>query len=239
MTQVSSTTAKPSFDPKTQPVVGACNLAPLSEQELTAEFIRTAFTQAKRINWQVEPLYTHAFVKDFREHPQSIQSAVCVGIIQHQGTLHVLFTKRAEHLPHHAGQVSFPGGRIEQQDADAVAAALRETHEEVGIAPAFIEPIAEQPIFLTSTRFAMRPVVSLLHEGYRLQPNPQEVAEIFVVPLVELLNPRRHTIHHLPRRFGREGAYFSIAWEGQFIWGATAALVRNLYHFLSAAARQL
>lgn len=228
-----------SFDPDTQPLLGPCSLAPLDASNLTIDFIRSAFERSAQIQWQVEPLCTHAFIQSFTDHPQSVRSAVCVAIAERDSELSVIFTRRAESLPHHPGQVSFPGGRVDAGDPDAIAAALRETHEEVGIAPQYIEPLAEQPIFLTNTRFAMRPVISLLHPGYQLRPNPEEVAEIFTVPLVELMNPGRHQIHRMRNRSLREGVYFSIKWQGRNIWGATAAVVRNLYHYLSAAEKQL
>lgn len=228
-----------SFDPDTQPWLGPCTLAPLDASKLTIDFIRTAFEHAGQIQWQVEPLYTHAFVQSFTERPQSIRSAVCVAIAERDSELYVIFTRRSDSLPHHPGQVSFPGGRVDVSDSDAIAAALRETHEEVGIAPRFIEPLAEQPIFLTNTHFAMRPVISLLHPGYQLRPNPGEVAEIFTVPLVELMNPQRHQIYRIKHSQPNDGIYFSIRWQGRNIWGATAAVVRNLYHYLSAAEKQL
>lgn len=227
------------IDPDTQPWLGPCNLAPLDASKLTVDFIRTAFEHTEQVQWQVEPFYTHAFIQNFTEHPQSIQSAVCVAIAEQNSELYVIFTRRSESLLHHPGQVSFPGGRVDVGDSDAIAAALRETHEEVGIAPQYIEPLAEQPIFLTNTQFAMRPVISLLHPGYQLRPNPGEVAEIFTVPLSELMNPRRHQIHRIKNRSLKEGVYFSIHWQGRNIWGATAAVVRNLYHYLSAAEKQL
>lgn len=231
--------SRSSFDPASQPIIGACTLDPLDPGMLSLDFVRAAFKEQPHIQWQVEPRYAHAFVQSFTDDPQSIRSAVCVAIIEQDSELQVIFTRRAEKLLHHAGQVSFPGGRLDSTDPNAVAAALRETHEEVGIEPHYVEPLAEQPIFLTTTRFAMRPVVSLVHPGYTLQANPGEVAEIFVVPLAELMNPQRHQIHPLPYYDPQEGVYFSIDWQGRCIWGATAAVIRNLYHYLSAAAVHL
>jgi len=228
------------FEPAEQPIIGACSLSPIHSRLLNLDFIRAAFQHTKHIHWQVEPIYEHAFIHQFEQHPQSVRAAVCVAIMEKNNELYVLFTKRAENLLHHAGQVSFPGGRVDSTDQDAVAAALRETHEEVGIEPCYVEPLAEQPIFLTNTQFAMRPVVSLVHEGYRVQPNPCEVAEVFTVPLAKLMNPKQHRIHQLPTALhSNERVYFSMQWEEHFIWGATAAVVRNLYHYLSAAQKHL
>src|SRR5699024_3259544 len=121
----------------------------------------------------------------------------------------------------------------------AVETALREAHDELDIDPRCLEPLAEHPIFLTNTRFAMRPVVSMVRPGYQLQANPDEVAEIFSVPLAQLMDPQQHRIHKLPYYNAQEAVYFSIDWEGRCIWGATAAVVRNLYHYLSAAVTHL
>ncbi len=228
-----------SFDPAAQPVLGHCPLKALSPNILSLDFVRTAFDIQDQVQWQIEPYYAHAFIQRFEDEPSSIRSAVCVAIVEQESEPHIIFTRRAEALSHHAGQVSFPGGRLDQSDASAVAAAVRETHEEVGIEPKYLEPLAEQPIFLTTTRFAMRPVVSMVHPGYQLLPNPAEVAEIFAVPLAQLMDPRQHRIHRLPYHTAQERIYFSIDWQGRCIWGATAAVVRNLYHYLSAAAVHL
>lgn len=228
-----------SFNPATQPTLGFCDLEPLNPNILSLDFVRAAFSVQDQIQWQIEPRYAHAFVQRFEDEPSSIRSAVCVAIVERDSEPHIIFILRADELSHHAGQVSFPGGRVDQTDASAVAAALRETHEEVGIEPRYLEPLAEQPIFLTSTRFAMRPVISMVRPGYQLQANPDEVAEIFSVPLAQLMDPQQHRIHRLPYYNAQEAVYFSIDWEGRCIWGATAAVVRNLYHYLSAAVTHL
>src|SRR5690606_20111232 len=93
--------------------------------------------------------------------------------------LHVLFTRRASHLYDHAGQISFPGGRIEASDRDAIAAALRETYEEIGVGPQFIQLIGTQPSYLTSTRFTMKPVIGQILPGFTITPDLTEVAEVF------------------------------------------------------------
>lgn len=228
-----------SFDPAAQPTLGYCDLEPLSPNILSLDFVRAAFNIQDQVQWQIEPRYAHAFIDRFEDDPNSIRSAVCVAVVEHESEPHIIFTRRADELSHHAGQVSFPGGRVDHSDVDAVAAALRETHEEVGIEPQYLEPLAEQPIFITTTRFAMRPVVSRVHPGYKLQPNPDEVAEIFAVPLAQLMDPQQHRIHKLPYYNAQEGVYFSIDWQGRCIWGATAAVIRNLYHYLSAASIHL
>lgn len=157
----------------------------------------------------------------------------------------VLLTQRTSHLKQHAGQISFPGGRSEPTDADAVATALREAQEEVGLAPGRVEVLGTMPTYTTGTGFVVTPVVGLIEpdaqeaQGLHLQADPSEVAEIFEVPLHFLMDPR----YHQRRAFDVAGtrlAFFSMPWTSPatdkeyFIWGATAAMLRNLYRFLSA-----
>ena len=225
------------FNPQTQPVIDIPLLPGINQSYLGSEFIQTVFSHP--VQWGVEPLFADWFVPSFEQYPQGIQSAVCIPLVQRPTGLHVLLTRRAGHLLSHAGQVCFPGGRIEAADQNAVQAALRETHEEVGIAPHYIQPLGEQPIFITNSRYAMRPVVGLLKQGFAINPDPAEVAQVFEVPLSVLMNPHYHRLHRLPTKEGNERYYFSISWEEHFIWGATAAVIRNFYHHLAAAAQQL
>lgn len=221
------------FDPAAQPVIDTEPLPRLSPATLQLPFIRLAFSS--RVAWRVEPVFSGYFDLDTSGHSDIIPAAVFIPLVERDDGVHVMFTRRAAHLYHHAGQICFPGGRIEPGDADYVQAALRETWEEVGIEPRFVEPLGTQPSFLTSTRYTMKPVVGVLHPGFELRPDRSEVDEIFEVPLAVLLDPALHRLHEIrpvaaaPRRF------FSVSWGDYFIWGATAALIRNLYHYLAAA----
>lgn len=223
----------PGFDPQSQPVVPADMLAPLSQDSIQLDFICSAF--GRSIDWKVEPIFTEAFSADLLLPTDVVQAAVFVALVQRPSGLHVLFTKRASHLYDHAGQICFPGGRIEHTDRDAIAAALRETYEEIGVAPEFIQLIGTQPSFLTSTRFTMKPVIGLIRPGFTITPDSTEVAEVFEVPLSVLMDPRLHRLHQANLPGGGHRFYFSITWQSYFIWGATAALIRNIYHYLSAA----
>lgn len=223
----------PGFDPQSQPIVHADTLAPLSQDSIQLDFIRAAF--GHRIDWQVEPVFIDSFRADFLHHKDVVQAAVFFPLVQRPSGLHVLFTKRASHLYDHAGQICFPGGRIEETDRDAIAAALRETQEEIGVAPEFIQLIGTQPGFLTSTRFTMKPVIGVIRPGFTITPDTTEVAEVFEVPLSVLMDPRLHRLHQANLPGGGHRFYFSITWQSYFIWGATAALIRNFYHYLSAA----
>lgn len=221
------------FDPTIQPVVPLPDLAELSPVSLQLPFIRQAFSQP--VSWQVEPVFTHYFDLDTSAYADITPAAVLIGLVERPGGVSVLFTRRSAHLYNHAGQICFPGGRIEPDDADYVQAALRETWEEIGVEPRFIELIGSQPSFLTSTRYTMKPVLGVLRPGYTLVSDHSEVAEIFEVPLAELLSPAMHRLHEIRPQEGLPRHFFSISWGDYFIWGATAALIRNLYHYLAAA----
>jgi 8-oxo-dGTP pyrophosphatase MutT (NUDIX family) len=222
----------PGFDPNTQPVVSSKALTPLLPETLQLDFIRAAFNCP--IDWEVEPVFAKSF-SDGVTCENVTHAAVFIALVQRPAGLHVIFTRRAPHLYDHAGQISFPGGRIEPGDPDAIAAALRETQEEIGIAPGFVDIIGTQPRFLTSTRFTMKPVIGAVRPGFSITPNLTEVAEVFEVPLSVLMDTGQHRLHEARLPDGGHRFYFSISWHAYFIWGATAALVRNLYHYLAAA----
>ncbi|HEY1612384.1 MAG TPA: CoA pyrophosphatase [Rhizomicrobium sp.] len=139
----------------------------------------------------------------------------------------VLFTKRTEHLARHAGQVSFPGGRVQCDDASLADTALRETQEETGIDTAFVTVIGYLDPYETGTGFAILPVIGVVREGFELAPSPQEVAEIFEVPLSFLFDPA-----NCSRRSGEwqghRREFYAFNFDGHYIWGATAAIVVHL-----------
>lgn len=155
-------------------------------------------------------------------------AAVLVPLVARHGGLNVLLTQRTDHLARHAGQVAFPGGRIDDTDADAVAAALRETEEETGIARTFVEPVGFLDTYLTGTSYRVVPVVGFLRPGFTVTPHAGEVADVFEVPLAFLMNPAHHERHQ--REFlGKPRHYYAMPYEGRYIWGATAGMIRNLY----------
>ncbi len=223
----------PEFDPRIQPIVSSRILQPLASTSLQLEFIQSAFSRP--VSWQVEPLFADEFLADTTHYENVVRAAVFMPLVQRASGLHLLFTRRASHLYDHAGQICFPGGRIEAMDADEIAAALRETHEEIGVSSDFIQLIGTQPGFLTSTGFTMKPVIGVMRSGFTLKPDLTEVAEVFEVPLSTLMDPRLHCLHEVEMPDGSSRQYFSMSWESHFIWGATAALIRNFYHYLAAA----
>ena len=163
----------------------------------------------------------------------SIEAAVLVGLVPREEGTHVLLTRRTDALRQHAGQVSFPGGRIEPDDSDAVAAALRETHEEIGVGARQINPLGFLDPLATITGYRVQPVVAVLASDYVAHPDPNEVADVFEVPLAFLLDPANLATHTLDFR-GRPREVFEYRYPAQRIWGATASMLYNLRQRLEA-----
>ena len=148
-----------------------------------------------------------------------------------RGDITVLLTQRTAHLDAHAGQISFPGGRVEPDDPDHVAAALRETREEVGIPADRVEIIGRLDDYITGTGFRVAPVVGVVRPPFQVQADPFEVAEVFEVPLDFVLDPANHEQHSRIVN-GIERRYYVLPYEGRYIWGATAGMLINLYEVL-------
>lgn len=170
-------------------------------------------------------------------------AAVLVPLIERPAGLTVLLTQRTAHLPTHAGQIAFPGGKVDAQDANARAAALREAQEEVGLSPQGVDVIGELPVYVTGTGFHVTPVIALVPAPLALDPNPGEVDAVFEVPLSFLMDPANHRRHAFEWQ-GRTRQWFSMPYvqaspsghehQERFIWGATAGMLRNLYRCLLA-----
>ncbi|MCB2101299.1 MAG: CoA pyrophosphatase [Rhodobacterales bacterium] len=158
-------------------------------------------------------------------------AAVLVGLVDRPHGLHLLLTQRTDHLSHHPGQVSFPGGHIEDDDDGPEGAALRETEEEIGLDRSHITLLGRLTDYVTRTGFRVTPVIALVRPGFTLKPDPFEVAEVFEVPLSFLLDPANHQRHS--REFeGKERHFYAMPYNGHFIWGATAGMIRQLYEYL-------
>jgi 8-oxo-dGTP pyrophosphatase MutT (NUDIX family) len=214
--------------PQSVPVAGTdAHLAPVPQDRLQPAWLRQRFAAPPA--WQPEHEGDGRFLFD----RDPAHASVLVPLVQRDAGLSVLLTKRTAHLRDHAGQISFPGGRVEEHDADAIATALREAEEEVGLAHRHVDVIGQMPAYTTVTRFVVTPVVALVEPHFELKLDAFEVAEAFEVPLEFLMTPANHRRH----RFAYEGGereFLSMPFGEHFIWGATASMLRNLYRFLSA-----
>ncbi len=220
----------PVFDPRTVPVIGVdAHLPRVAASAQQPDALRQRFAAPPR--WQPEIRREPRFTDRAPAH-----AAVLVPIVLHERPT-VLLTERTAHLSTHSGQVAFPGGRTDPGDLDAAATALREAHEEVGLAPQAVEVLGPLSTYVTGTCFIVTPVVGLVRPGAALQPNPDEVADVFEVPLDYLLDPAHHQ-RHLLQWQGQQREWFAMPYQDgehtRFIWGATAGMLRNLYRFLLA-----
>jgi 8-oxo-dGTP pyrophosphatase MutT (NUDIX family) len=158
-------------------------------------------------------------------------AAVLVGLVEGSDGPALLLTRRTEHLRDHAGQICFPGGRIEAADAGPTAAALREAEEEIGLDPGRVGVLGELPTYQTITGFRIHPVVGWVSPPFTPRPDPYEVAEVFEVPLHFVLDPENHRRQSY-RRGSLTRGYYVLPYHGRFIWGATAGILVNLARVL-------
>jgi len=230
----------PAFDPESLPVLGAdAHLPAIPTTSIDPAAMRQRFVAPPP--WQPEIKVERRILERRVAQRAATHASVLVPLVLRE-EMTVLLTQRTDHLNDHPGQISFPGGRAEASDADATATALREAHEEVGLEAFEVEVLGSLPTYTTSTGFIVTPVVGLVQPGAALRPDPIEVAEVFEVPLAWLMNPANHQ-RHAVEVAGATREFFSIPWHGvdasgmsrrYFIWGATAAMLRNLYRFLAA-----
>ena len=223
------------FDPQALPVIGVDDhLARVGDERLRPESLRARFVHPPQ--WLPEIVTEHRFTERLPTH-----ASVLVPLVQ-RDELMVLLTQRTDHLTDHPGQISFPGGRAELTDANATATALREAQEEIGLEGRFVDVLGSMPTYTTGTGFIVTPVVALIDPGFSVSADPFEVAEVFEVPLSFLMNPAMHRRHAVDV-LGVKREFFSMPWEGlgadgrprrYFVWGATAAMLRNFYGFLMA-----
>lgn len=159
-------------------------------------------------------------------------AAVLVALVERPEGLTVLLTQRTDHLAHHPGQISFPGGRLEESDGgDPAVAALRETEEEIGLGRERVTLLGRLDQYVTGTGFGITPLVGVVEPPFDLAPDPFEVAEVFEVPLGFLIDPENHKLHRVVVE-GRHRPFWSMTWEQRVIWGATAGILVNLSEVL-------
>lgn len=164
--------------------------------------------------------------------PEARAASVLMPLVDRAAGISVLLTQRTDHLPDHAGQVSFPGGSREAHDANDIDTALRETEEEVGIERRFVDVIGTLEMYQTGTGFDITPVVGVVGGGFSLAIDATEVAQVFEVPLGFILDSANHKTHK--REFnGAEFSYYALSYDGHYIWGATAAMLVNLTRVLA------
>ena len=163
--------------------------------------------------------------------PDPVAAAVLVALVDRPEGLSVLLTERASQLAKHAAQISFPGGRLEDSDADIASAALREAQEEIGLDPSRVRVFGYLPDHLVFSGYRVTPVLSLVTPPFALVPNPAEVAAVFEVPVSHVFDAGNHKARL--RRVGDEDMLlYDIPWQGQNIWGATAGMLLTFVHMV-------
>lgn len=222
--------ALPAFDPRAVPVHQVDGHLPaVLLHLLQPDAMRARFNNPPE--WEVEFSAEPRFLDRLPSN-----AAVLVPIMAHERPT-VLLTQRTAHLSSHSGQIAFPGGKSDPGDPDAVATALREAAEEIGLAQQHVQVLGCMPVYTTGSAFLVTPVVALVAPGAPLTANTDEVDDIFEVPLDFLMNPANHRQHRMDW-MGVERTWLSMPYQDgineRFIWGATAGMLRNLYRFLQA-----
>ena len=224
-----------SFNPQDMPVIGVDDHLPsIARPALAPSALRQRFLAPPQ--WAPETTVEPRFIER-----TPTRASVLVPIVDRDEPT-VLLTQRSDHLSDHPGQIAFPGGRAEAYDVDATATALREAQEEIGLPASQVDVLGAMPLYTTGTGFLVTPIVAIVQPAFSMRADPFEVAEVFEVPLAFLMDPSHHR-HHVIEVGGVRREFLSIPWQGvdaqghprrYFVWGATAAMLRNLYRFLSA-----
>lgn len=181
------------------------------------------------------PLGSDLSLSGIASEPQSWRPAsVLVPLVDRATEITVLLTQRTDDMPSHAGQIAFPGGRRQAGDADAVATALRETEEEVGLSRQFVDVVGAIDSYRTGTGYEITPIVGIVSPGFTIHADPREVADVFEVPLEHFLDEVNHKIGSRIYQ-GRERRYYAMPYGERYIWGATAGMLKNLHFILTSA----
>ncbi len=231
----------PPFDPERIPVSAVDTGLPA----VAADRLRAAWLRAHLASNPVWRAEVFRDVAGATKPPRP--AAVLVPLVERSGGMQLLLTRRNANLNAHAGQISFPGGRSDPEDVDAISTALREAEEEIGLARSAVEPLGALPLYTTITGYAVTPVIGLVDPMASMEAFPGEVDELFEVPLQFLMDPAHHEHRSWDVASGLPGgapgptrrSFLAMPWirdDGRryFIWGATAAMIRNLYRLLIA-----
>jgi 8-oxo-dGTP pyrophosphatase MutT (NUDIX family) len=222
--------------PREHRLMSAAGLAPRAEAYGKDFFDRARYRLSLDVPAALHDLSAPAARGDLDLNPQMWKqagvaavkpAAVLIAVVDRKAPT-VILTRRTDELSSHAGQIAFPGGKIETGDATPAGAALREAFEEIGLSPALVEPLGYLDLYLTFSGFRILPTVARVAPDFVLTPNSSEVADIFEVPLAFLMTPENH---HLKSRDwkGILRHYYEIPYQDRYIWGVTAGILRNLY----------
>lgn len=190
-------------------------------------FNRQTLIQSFQLNTPVE-YHSESLKRLNHLNPNALRkAAVLIGFVERDNGLHVLFTKRAKHLKHHPGQVSFPGGKYEPDDKSLVTTAIRETQEETGINPSLVQIFGQMNELPTVSQFSVTPYLAFIKPNYQAKIDQNEVAEIFEVPVDIVLNPD-HLHSEMFRFKDHHHRVFALTYQRHFIWGMTAQIIHAL-----------
>jgi 8-oxo-dGTP pyrophosphatase MutT (NUDIX family) len=224
------------FDPVCVPIERCCDTDPrIAAAALEAQALRQRFLQSLQWTPEITDENRYALAADIVSARSAkgltTDAAVLVPVLKKPEGLSILLTQRTDHLHDHAGQISFPGGRMDGGDTDLFATALRESEEEIGLERQRVEVIGSLPEYLTVSGYRVTPVVALVDPQPHYPVDAFEVADVFDVPLSFLMDPSNHEVR-VWSGDGERRRFYAIPYQNRFIWGATAGMLRNLYHFL-------
>ncbi|MDR7050792.1 8-oxo-dGTP pyrophosphatase MutT (NUDIX family) [Duganella sp. 3397] len=221
--------AKLLFDPRSLPIDAIAGEPGLALERLNAGWLRQRF--AEQPEWSPEAAETSYAVR--ADGSPATAASVLIALVQRPEGLSLVLTQRNADLTDHPGQISFPGGRAEAYDASPVETALREAEEEISLDRTHVEVIGTLPDYYTGTGYRVTPVVALVTPPVTMQADPGEVEEIFEVPLAFLMDGLNHQRLSIELPSGRR-SFYAMPYGTYYIWGATAGMLRNLFHFLRA-----
>jgi 8-oxo-dGTP pyrophosphatase MutT (NUDIX family) len=224
------------FDAQAVPIESVC----IGQQKVSDRLLDPYQLKERLLSppaWQIEITdeNRHVMAADIIAKRQAAgkvtRAAVLIPLLLQPNGLSVLLTQRTTHLRDHGGQISFPGGRMDPEDAGPNETALRESEEEIGLERERVEIIGQLPEYLTVSGYSVTPIIGLVKPQAEYVLDEFEVADIFEVPLSFLMDPANHQVRVWQSEQGSR-RFYSMPYEGRFIWGATAGMLRNLYHLL-------